>query len=324
MRVGIIGCGFVSAYNVTAWQKLGHKVIAVCDMNREAAWKLVSSHSHFNRGDVRIYTDSKEMYSKENLDAVSVCTPPTSHFNIIQEAVFHGCLAVVEKPYVMTEEEALILAVRGSNKICILHTQLYESYYREALKLVDEGLLGKVFDVSVKTMATPEDYMTRDPLNWSHRLVGGRIAECLSHSVYISQAFSGQDDLMVQSAWAEKSNLPSVAHLTYDELWAVLYQSGVKCTINVRLNAPFRDVAATTICGEKGMMMVGIVPEGIAAIGYDKDFRFKVPKKIGGDTRAEIIKDFLDGKCRFTASHGLFNVRVVENIVRRVVSNCSI
>lgn len=331
MNIGIIGCGFVSQYNISAWQNLGHQVVAVCDLNVQAAEKVAAGLSK----QVRIYTDYKKMLDLESLDAVSVCTPPSSHYAIILKALTKGCKVVVEKPFVMSSKEAKLLTF-GSKDIVIVHNQLYASYYREALQMVKEGFIGKVFEVNVSTMTTLDDYMTRDPLHWSHKLKGGRIAECLPHPVYLAQAFTGQDELTVGDARAFKPKLLTLKYLSFSELWAVLYGNQVRATINVRLNIPTRNnVATVDVMGEFGCLKIGIIPKGMVGLFYKiSSFKERLVTKMFGSqpcfmrlpsrhwqpAREMIIQDFLEGKSPLTARHGYFNIKCVEEIVEKIAS----
>lgn len=312
LRVGIIGCGFVSKFNVRAWEFLGHKVVGVCDLNRDLAENLAIEIK------AKPYSDYLAMAQKENLDAVSVCTPPSSHYRILRglTSLSHKLKIVVEKPFTITSNQAVVF--RNSKRVAVLHTQLYSSFYFEALKLVRRGLVGKVFEVNINTMTTPKDYMTVDPQNWSHKLRGGRIAECLSHPVYLAQAFCSQNDLVVKDARAFKPIIASVKHLSFSELFAVLQGREVRATVNVRLNMPCESVATVDVVGEKGVLKAGIVPSGITFLLYSgKPKIFKREKFMF--SRVRIIREFLDGNCPMSADHAYHNVRIVETLIDKIV-----
>ena len=71
LRVGIIGCGSVAESHVYAWRNSGARVVAVCDVN--------SSLARFKAEKWRVprwYDDVSRMVVSEDLDAISVCTPP--------------------------------------------------------------------------------------------------------------------------------------------------------------------------------------------------------------------------------------------------------
>ena len=93
MKVGIIGCGFISGIHVNAWKDAGQTVVAVCDLNEKVAMQFskdwnIPSH----------YTNFSEMLKKEDLFAVSVCVSPKFHARVAIEALEKGCNVVVEKP----------------------------------------------------------------------------------------------------------------------------------------------------------------------------------------------------------------------------------
>jgi len=304
LRVGIIGCGFVSRFNVTAWKFLGHNVVAVCDLNTSLANTLAKETG------ANSYTDYMKMLEAENLDAVSVCTPPSSHYFLLSGITqfSHKIKVVVEKPFMLKREKAKSFML--SKRVAVLHTQLYSSCYYEALKLVKEGLVGKVFEVNVNLFATPKDYMTIDPKNWSHNLRGGRIAECLSHPVYLAQAFLGQNNLHVKDVQAFTPVLNSLKHLSYSELFAILEGTRCRATLNVRLNMP-RTVATVDVVGALGVLKAGIVPEILQVhlfSGKSKSFKkskFMYP-------RVRIIRELLAGDCPVVGDHAFNNVKIVD------------
>jgi len=315
LRVGIIGCGFVSRFNVKAWEFLGHKVVAVCDLNKFLADQLALVTR------ANSYTDFMKMLEAENLDAVSVCTPPSSHYFLLQgvTSFSHKIKVVVEKPFMLKSKNANDFWL--SKRVAVLHTQLYSSCYFEALKLVKEGLVGKVFEVNVNLLATPKDYMTVDPKNWSHKLRGGRIAECLSHPVYLAQSFLGQNNLFVKETRAFKPYLNSLKHLSYSELFAVLEGTRCRATLNVRLNMP-RTVATVDVVGALGVLKAGIVPE-ILQVHFFKGKSKSFKKSKFMYPRVRIIEELLVGDCPVTGDHAFNNVKIVEAMVDKILESKS-
>ena len=66
MKVGIVGCGYISGIHVHAWRDAGMSVAAACDLNEEAATQFTKDFkipSHYN--------SFSEMLQKEDLSAVS-------------------------------------------------------------------------------------------------------------------------------------------------------------------------------------------------------------------------------------------------------------
>src|SRR5262249_21805686 len=96
LRVGVIGTGLISTLkHLPAWRRAGKlaRVSAICDVDsarvREVAGKF---------GIPAVYTRTAEMYAKEKLDLVDVCTPPKTHAPLTIEALENGAHVLLEKP----------------------------------------------------------------------------------------------------------------------------------------------------------------------------------------------------------------------------------
>ena len=91
IRVGIVGCGKIfpmHAYSILEIE--GIELVAICD-NKEAVVK-----SHAKKLGVNYYTDYREMFNKENLHTVHLCTPHHLHAPMAIEASNLGIHVVSE------------------------------------------------------------------------------------------------------------------------------------------------------------------------------------------------------------------------------------
>lgn len=77
LGVAIIGCDVISLEHVKAFQVFSDQfeIKAVCDLLPKKASKLVN----YIGQNVMEYTEFKEVVFREEIDVVSVCTPPFSH-----------------------------------------------------------------------------------------------------------------------------------------------------------------------------------------------------------------------------------------------------
>ncbi|MGQ9459874.1 MAG: Gfo/Idh/MocA family protein [Candidatus Bathyarchaeaceae archaeon] len=127
MKVGIVGCGWISGLHINAWRDTGMSIAAACDVDEKTAmkfaeeWKIPS-----------YYIDLSEMLKSEDLFAVSICAPcapPQFHADLAIEALESGCHVVVEKPFTVTTKEAdrvMATLKNPSAKLTITHSQLFE------------------------------------------------------------------------------------------------------------------------------------------------------------------------------------------------------
>ncbi len=105
LRVGIIGCGGISAFHMAGYKRLAEKGIielaAVCDIDEEKVKAYAEKHNV-----PAWYLDYNEMMAKENLDCVSVCTWNAAHKGAAIAALKGGANVLCEKPMAMNAAEA--------------------------------------------------------------------------------------------------------------------------------------------------------------------------------------------------------------------------
>lgn len=144
--VGIVGCGGIANNkHLPAMKKNGNfEIVAFCDIIKEEAEKTAKK---YGTEDARVYTDYQELI-KENLDAVYVLTPNSSHAPISIAALKAGKNVMCEKPMAKTTEEAkeMVAVAKETGKILTIG---YQNRYRtdsSYLKRVcDNGDLGEVY-----------------------------------------------------------------------------------------------------------------------------------------------------------------------------------
>ena len=96
--VGVVGCGHWGQNLVRNFSELG-ALSFVCDSDTKRAIELAKN---YNVG----HLSFRELCAKENLDAIIVATPASSHFSTAMEVLLSGKHVFVEKPLAMTENEA--------------------------------------------------------------------------------------------------------------------------------------------------------------------------------------------------------------------------
>ena len=114
IRVAVIGAGFMGERHARIYAGLPDvELVAVCDVHEEAARELAE-----RTGAPAHYTDFAELLRRDDLDAVSVCTPDGLHREPCEQALAGGRHVLVEKPIATTvaDAEAIVAAARGSGR----------------------------------------------------------------------------------------------------------------------------------------------------------------------------------------------------------------
>lgn len=136
MKVGIIGCGGIAPAHVQVYKGLRDvEVSSVCDLNLERAKSLAT---RFNIE--KTYSDYRDMFEKEHLDLVDICTPVTTHAQLVCDAAETIPAILVEKPMALNVSECdkMIEAVhKHARKLCIGHSQIFSPHIQKAKSMVD-------------------------------------------------------------------------------------------------------------------------------------------------------------------------------------------
>ena len=189
LKAVIVGSGLIAGLkHIPAFKKHKGKVrlVALCDLNREAASKLAAQH-----GIPQVYDNVEDMLAKEKPDVVDICTPPKTHARVAVQAMRAGCHVLIEKPMAQTLEECdEIVAVARENivKVCLAHSDLFYYPFIQARELVNRGDIGTFRGMRI-SLSTPTAYITSKPDHWANKLPGGVIGETGPHIVYMTLAF---------------------------------------------------------------------------------------------------------------------------------------
>lgn len=138
MRVGLIGCGGIAPMHIKVYKTLKDvELVSVCDLDVNRAKKLSKD---FNVE--KVYTNYFEMFEKEHLNVVDICTPVSTHAKIACDAAEHVPAILLEKPMALNVsqcDEIIHSAKKRGTKLCIGHSQIFSPLVQKAKKMVDSG-----------------------------------------------------------------------------------------------------------------------------------------------------------------------------------------
>ncbi len=101
VKVGIVGCGGIARFHVSHLVKMDDvAIVATCDVIPERAQAMAEPFG------ATVYTNHRDMYDKEDLDAVFICIPPDQHTDTETAAVEHGYNIFVQKPMALCMDKA--------------------------------------------------------------------------------------------------------------------------------------------------------------------------------------------------------------------------
>jgi predicted dehydrogenase len=142
VKVGVVGAGGMANYHIPGFVQGGAKVVAVADVNVEAAKTMAAKYGVKNA-----FGSLAEMLENVDVDAVSVITPNKFHRPLVIEALKAGKHVFCEKPPAMNAKEIKEMAALAKKKGLLLvfdfnNRARPESYAMK--KAIDAGEIGSI------------------------------------------------------------------------------------------------------------------------------------------------------------------------------------
>ena len=138
MKVGIIGCGGIAPAHIRVYQNMKNvKVVGVCDLNLEKAKNLANKF----RVD-KTFRNYWDMFETEDLNLVDICTPVSTHAQIVCDAAKAVPAILVEKPMALSVsecEEMISEVKKHGSKLCVGHNQIFSPHIQKAKALIDSS-----------------------------------------------------------------------------------------------------------------------------------------------------------------------------------------
>lgn len=167
LQTAVLGCGQI-ARGFHLPQILQHNKLqlrAICDIipdNLEAAVRQYGLDAiHATGTTTSLYT--------EPLDLICICTPPASHYALIREALENGCHVVCEKPFMLSDKEANLIAELAQERQCLVkvnHSQLDWPLHRLMERLVKARITGELVSASF-SFSVSERYTAVHRAHWN-------------------------------------------------------------------------------------------------------------------------------------------------------------
>ena len=145
VRVGVLGAG--------AWARLAHvpgflrdprcEVVALCDPQRAMADALAT-----DMGIPVVTTDHTELFRRDDIDLIDVCTPSATHFDLAWGALEAGKHVLCEKPVAYDFRDTIRAAEFAKSrglKTKLGFTFRYAPAMRYMKALIDDGFIGTPF-----------------------------------------------------------------------------------------------------------------------------------------------------------------------------------
>ncbi|MDX2245759.1 MAG: Gfo/Idh/MocA family oxidoreductase [Bacteroidia bacterium] len=148
IRLGIIGAGFWSQYQIAGWKELSPvNIVAICDKDPLKAKAAAKKH-----GIPRYFTDAAQMMDELSPDVVDIITDVDSHALFVEMAAKRKIAAISQKPMGPDLHTAtqMVKTCREANVPFFVHENFrFQEPIRQVKAVLDQGIIGKPFKARV-------------------------------------------------------------------------------------------------------------------------------------------------------------------------------
>ncbi|MEZ4605836.1 MAG: Gfo/Idh/MocA family oxidoreductase [Deinococcales bacterium] len=206
-KVGIVGVGGIALRHYQGFTAAGAKVIALADISmdnlkkRQQEWDIA-----------HIYTDYQDLIAREDINAISICTPNAYHAPITLAAAKTGKHVLCEKPISMSLEdaEAMIQACEQAKVVLqIGHHMRSAAAPNYAKKLIQQGAIG---DIAFVRLRQSHDWggakEVRGVFGSKAHSGGGTLLDNGCHMMDLARYFAGDvEDIFARITKAKFKNI---------------------------------------------------------------------------------------------------------------------
>jgi predicted dehydrogenase len=227
----------------------------LCELNPERAARFSSRYPG-----VRTCDRFEEVLADPEVDAVSIATPPATHYPLAKQALEAGKHVLVEKPLATAAADAEALVELAAQEGLVLmpgHTFLYSPAVNKVRELIDSGELGEIY------------FVTSSRMNLGIYQADGVVADLAPHDLSILLYWiDGQvSTVSAHGCTVFQSGIPEAAFLTLQ------FEDGPTANVQVSWLAP-RKVRQMVVVGSKQMVIYDDTALDDAVRLYDRGFDF--------------------------------------------------
>ena len=146
LKTAVVGTGFMGRVHLEALRRVEFvDVVAVAGRELEPAKKLGAGY-----GIDRAVSDYRELIADPEIDAIHICTPNASHYQMSKDALLAGKHVLCEKPLSTSVDEAKeLVSIAAERKLrnCVCHNLRYYPMVQQMRRMREDGDLGKVLVV---------------------------------------------------------------------------------------------------------------------------------------------------------------------------------
>ncbi len=150
LNVGVIGVGMMGQNHARVYSEIAN-LVGISDAREETLNKVSKK---FN---VTGYQNHSELLKRKDLDAVSIASPTSTHFDLVNEAITEGKHVLVEKPMgadLKKAKELVANAKRRGIVFAVGYIERHNPVVGFTKNLIEQGQFGNVISVSSRRVSS--------------------------------------------------------------------------------------------------------------------------------------------------------------------------
>jgi predicted dehydrogenase len=183
VRIGIVGAGFARTTQIPGFLNCPDTLVtAIASRHRDNAARVAQEF-----GIKHVADDWRELIRRDDVDLVSVVTPPATHLEITVAALEHGKAVLCEKPMAMNAAEAkqMVERAREAQVLALIDHELRFLNSRQKMReMIHNGAIGNVRHCHYLFLSDYRGVLDRAWDWWSDaQMGGGTLGAIGSHAV---------------------------------------------------------------------------------------------------------------------------------------------
>lgn len=215
LRVGMIGLGKMGILHAAQLKTIPEaEIVAAGDIE-----KRLEQYSKNINPDIPFFSDLKKMMDSVPMDAVYICTPAFTHFELSQMCTDYKVHQFIEKPLAETFDSARKitgLERPEGNILSIGYSFAFHPVYQKVKELLDLKLLGRIFRVSSSTYISVVLEKQSGWLYQKDKSGGGIVINSASHLIHLLWWYFGDVQQVFTKARSLYTEVEDCAFVTFE------------------------------------------------------------------------------------------------------------
>lgn len=262
LAVAAIGLGWVTTNRHIPWLLRDGRVelVGVVDPHPERVEAAARRHRISRTAVTR---DPDDVSWLDEVDAVTIGTPPRTHAALAHSYLASGKHVLVEKPFAMSPEEAENLArmgPRAGRVLAVVHNFQFSRTIRRLQRLIDDGFIGAVRSIWATHLSNPRRRLP----SWYEELPLGLFYDESPHIFYVVRSVSPVEPVPVRAAVLPSRDGRPTPH----QIDLAMLAGDVPINISIDFEAPVSEWHVA-VMGSRCMAVADLFRDVLVVVGND-------------------------------------------------------